>query len=307
MRRWPWNGKTAAAASWTPAAWPGDAATVERWLREELRANVVSGSELQLDGVDDIRITAQLDGTDLEHLLIDATGVNLTVQMQDDAQLAAADALPAAVPEIISRTPGMLRTGRLIADPVMVQGFPVHVDATVSDAPVDWAEYADDREQGRPASRFGIEESPGPATSSGSFSVRIQAADIAPLLVAIARPMLATAGVRLRRLECTITVGQRQVVTVHALASARWKIFGVSARATASVQISPDAVVTVKRVRLSSSNPLVAIALFAVRSQVRASEGQRFDLNAEAGPVSPRVHDLRVTAGDDVAIAGRFS
>ncbi|SJN39104.1 hypothetical protein FM104_10350 [Microbacterium esteraromaticum] len=267
---------------------------------------MASTGDVRYDGIDGIRVAAQLDGNDLEHVLIDATGVDLTARMTEDGQSAGADTTPAEPPAIVSRTSGMLRTARIVAGPATVQGYAVHLDVTVSDAAFDWVEYVSARDAGRSASAFGIEDSPETARLSGSFSARMRASDIAPLIRAVATPMLATTGVRLRRLEGTVTVSRRQVVKVRALASVRWKIFGATVRAAVSVQITPAAIVDVKRVRLRSWNPIVAIALLAARRQVRAVEGQRFDLNEEAGATAPRISNLRLSAGDDLAISARF-
>ena len=315
-RRWPFSRRTApdGTEAWTPAAWPGDAATVERWLRAALHSGVEQAAQAggpQIGGLDGIRITAELTGDDLTHLLIDATGVDLTLQAPERARslLDLDSSSQPQTPEVVSRTAAMLRSARFAAQPATVQGYPVHLEATVAEVPFDWARYAAESRPGHPASIFGFAATDASAQPSGSFSARVRRDHVAPVIAAIAGPLLATAGVRLRSLTGTITADRHQVVTVRGAASIRWKLFGASVRARASVHISRDAVVTVRRLRLRSLNPLVAFALMMVRAELRRAEGQVIDLNAElAADVSTsiRLRDLLITADDELHLSGRF-
>lgn len=54
-------------------AWPGDSATVVRWVRSALRRAARDSGEVELKGLDDIEVAADLSGHDLEHLTLDAT------------------------------------------------------------------------------------------------------------------------------------------------------------------------------------------------------------------------------------------
>lgn len=300
---WKRTPTTDAEERWTPAVWPGDAATVERWLRLQLCS---ADDEVQITGLDDIRTTVELDGTDISHLLIDATHVALAVR--PGAGPAPAPASDEAERDILSREPGMLRFARLAAGPVVVQGHEIHLDATLQNLPVDWVQYATPLTPERPETVFGIDESRRPSHPSGTFSARMRSDEIGPLIAAMARPLLASAKVRLRRLEVTLAESRNQTITLRALASVRWKIFGAAVRATAVVRITPDAVVTVKRLRVRSRNPAIAIGLRMVRDELRAVEGQSHDLNAELGPGSSvRIRDVRVSVGYDTEISARIS
>ena len=308
---WPWNRKTQRPTPqpWVPDAWPCDSITLERWLREML-LEAASDGEMKVGGLDGIRISADVTGPEINSLLIDATGVEITV---DAGEKPASHATPDApeTPEIVARTTGILRSARLAAGPVVIQGFDVHVDGSIQNVALDWVRYATEQAPGTPASVFGFEDPEGkPAQHpSGAFSARMRAADIAPMITAVMRPLLATTGVRLRRLEATVTTSSRQKVTVDALASVRWKIFGATIRATAVAHVDPDGIITVKRLRLRSWNPFIAAALAMVRSDLREAEGQRLDLNEglAEGSTTVRVHDLRITADEDVAVSARFS
>jgi hypothetical protein len=292
---------------WVPDAWPGDSATVERRLRAELLAEIGDSPDMRITGVDGIRTTVDLDGTDVAHLLIDATGVKLKMKP-------AAGAIPAPdaddAPAVVDRTPGVLRFSRRVADPVNVQGYDVHVDATVQDVAFDWARYAAPVRADRPETVFGLADARDPGTPSGTFSARMRAENIGPMIEAVARPLLKESGVRLRRLDTTMSADAGQNVTVDAVAAVRWKIFYATVRAHAEVQVDPDAIITVKTVRLSSRNPLIAVGLRLMRQQLREAEGRRIDLNADAAADGARrtlrVHDLRVRVTQNVEVSGRI-
>lgn len=324
-RRWPWSRRPEVAAAtpeWAPASWPKDSQTVERWVREALVAPLHADADdapdaerVRIVGLDGIRIQTQLHGADLTRLLIDATGVDLTVRaparVYTYRDLDPGPPPPASeAPRIISRAPGTLHSARIVAQPVRVQGHAVNIDLTLANIGLDWVRYDRERTAGVPASIVDVEAADAPTRPSGAFTVRMRADQLAPLVADVARPLLAALGVRLRHLTGTVTVSRRQVVTVRGAAAVRWKIFGASVRLLASVHISPDAVVTVRRLRLRSVNPIVAIALAATRSGLRAVEGQVHDLNAalrEDGAATPRLHDVRIAADRDLTASGRFS
>src|SRR5690606_31892932 len=86
--RWSWTRKREpkpepeSERAWAPASWPGDATTVEHWIRTELlgAAGAPDADGVTIAGLDGIRVSVDLDGTDITRLLVDATDVGLTVQ-----------------------------------------------------------------------------------------------------------------------------------------------------------------------------------------------------------------------------------
>ncbi|MEJ6553503.1 hypothetical protein B4U78_010780 [Microbacterium esteraromaticum] len=295
--------------SWVPDAWPADSATVERRLRDELLTEIADSPDMRVSGIDDIRTTVDLDGTEITHLLIDATGVKLKMKPAPGATpRPQPDARPE--PDVIARTPGMLRFARITADPVNIQGYDVRIDATLHNVAFDWARYATPVRADRPATAFAIADADDPGTPSGAFSVRMRADDLGPMIESVARPLLKESGVRLRRLDTTVTADAEQNVAVDAVAGVRWKIFFATVRAHAEAHVDSDAILTVKTVRLSSRNPLIALALRLMREELREAEGRRIDLNAEAAADGAsrtlRVHDLRVRVAQHIEVTGRI-
>lgn len=322
---WRRSRRSAADKVWAPSSWPGDAATVERWLRAEMLAELADSPDARIEGLDGIRTTVELDGADVSRLLIDATRVRLELRSADakssesvgagsaGAESAGAESVGESVgepagaesaePEIVARTPGILRFARLTANPVTVHGHDLHVDATMQDLPFDWVEYATPTTPDRPATAFGVEDAAEHGSPTGTFALRMRAADIGPLITDAMRPLLSEAGIRLRRVEVAVTSDQQELIA-GGLASVRWKLFSATVRAAAILHVDPDAIVTVRKLQLSSRNPVVAIALRVVRGELRAIEGTATDLNG--GSERLRIHDLRVTAAHDVAVTARI-
>ena len=314
--------------------WPS-ADGLERWLRAQL-TEASSSDEVHLSGLDRIRIHTDVTGADITSLRVDASDVTLRVQLSENAAddtCAASDA-PDAPPEqpeqpdadIVDSTPGMLHQARILADPLIIERIPLHLDATMSDLPISWDTYAHEVHPGDPTSRFMIRSREESGSPRGTLEARMRTADIGRLIRVLADPALATEGVRLRRLRITVdeassipaeastdastdaptTPTPDDILAVTAIATARWKAFGVRLRADATVAVERAGFVTVTSFRLSSRNLLVALALRAFRSQLEELEGIRHDLNAGRDG-GPRLHDLRVRTGTDLTVSARLS
>ncbi|WP_226530972.1 hypothetical protein [Microbacterium paraoxydans] len=290
----------------TTSPWPESADTVTRWVRASIRPDA---SELEVRGLEDVRVSCELDGDDLEHLTLDASAVDLRLRMPThDTAPSAPVTVPADTPEVRSRRAGTARTIRLIARPVRVERIPVVIDAQVYDAPIEWLVYATPVVAGRPESRFGIEVVGDGAGMRGSFLASLAATDLPRLLTAVLRPALKAGGVRLRRLTATVVPDGPDGVRIDGAAGVRWRIFPASARATARIDIDPSGIITVRDVRVTSGNLVVALALRAVRRTIRAQNGRTYDLNDELGfgETALRLHDVRLTVADQLTVAARL-
>ncbi|PRB12055.1 hypothetical protein [Microbacterium sp. MYb62] len=296
--------------------WPGDAATVTRWMRASLRPDE---SEIEVRGLDDVRVSCELDGDDLEHLTLDASAVGLRVRAPKQGASVPSSSVPSAsvpsasvpspTPAVLRRRTGTARRIRLTAQPVRVEGIPLVVDAQVHDAPIEWLVHAAPAVAGRPESRFGIEIAGDGAGMRGSFLASLAASDLTPLLTAVLRPALRAGGVRLRRLTVTVAPDGADGIRVDGAASVRWRVVPASARAMARIGVHPDGIVTVRDVQVSSGNPLIALALRTARKTIRAEIGRTHDLNESLGigDSGPRLHDVRITVDDEITIAARLS
>ncbi|MCK2023765.1 hypothetical protein KZC52_12575 [Microbacterium sp. kSW2-24] len=290
--------------------WPGDSTTVERWMRDSLRPDP---SEFEIRGIDDVRISSTVDGDDLERLVVDGTGVALRLRVPKHDSAPGASARPAAsappaTPEIVERRRGTARTVRMLARPVEIEGIPLTIDVQLDDAPIEWQVSASPVVARRPESRYAIVLADDGEGMRGSFLASMAADDLTPLLTAILRPALKAGGARLRHLAVTAAQDGTDGIRIDAAAGVRWRLIGASARGRARIGVEPDGVVTVRDLRVGSRNPFVALALRAARKTIRAEIGRRHNLNESltADGMRLRLHDLRVTVGDEIRVSARL-
>lgn len=294
-------------------SWPGDSATVVRWLRATLHADLADSRGATVKGLDDVKITADLEGNDLRHLAFDATRVRLEFDWRASPDLAARDeeAADRHEPHPIHEEPGTLREIRVRAAPIRIERTDVNIDVQAFDLPILWQTFAEPTDPRHVESihSLTIPDDVGPAR--GTFSASIKTKDLVPLVTSLLRPALAEIGVRLGRVKLDAASDGSDGIQVTAYAGGRWKLLVASARANARVQISRDAVITVHEFTLGSRNPLVAVALRFARKPIREIVGKPYDLNgligAEGGATSVRIHDLRVTTGSELAVSGRVN
>ncbi len=296
--------------------WPGDSATVVRWVRSSLRRAAQDG-EVELKGVEDVQVTAALTGYDLEHLTLDATGTKLTLGWNPPPQslgpAAGESAEPAeraeqAEPEIVAREPGLVKDFRFFARPMRVERSPLTIDVRAFDIPILWLTAAEPAEPGVLESAHSIAPGDDLGDLHGSFHASIATKDLVPLIKSVAGPMLREGGIRLGRLQLEITQDGADGIRAAAYAGVRWKLLMASARAEARVGITKDAVITVRDLTLGSRNLLVKAALLFARKHVRALIGRRIDLNESlaADGTDLRLHDVGVSAGEQLSVEGRF-
>lgn len=295
------------------SAWPGDSATVVRWVRSALRRAAQDSGEIALKGIEDIEVSAALTGYDLEHLTLNATGTKLTLgwnapPMPTDPVTNAPVAEDAPEPEIVTREPGIVKNFRFSARPMRIERSPLNIDVQAFDVPIQWLTAAEPAVPGVPESIHSLVPGDDQSGMRGTFHVSIATKDLVPLITSVARPMLREGGIHLGRLRLEIARDGADGIRVTAYAGVRWKLLMASARAEARIEVTKDAVIAVRDLRLGSRNPLVKFALLFARTHVRAVVGQQIDLNetiAEDG-MNLRLHDVRIGTGEHLSVEGRL-
>jgi hypothetical protein len=288
--------------------WPGDSATVVRWVRSALRRAAHDSGELELKGLDDIEVAADLSGYDLDHLTLDATGTKLTLGWNSPPVRPEAASSGTSEPEIVAREPGVVKNFRFTARPMRIERSPLNVDVQAFDVPIIWLTAAEPAETGVPETAHAIAPGDDLDALRGTFHASIATKDLVPLIESVARPMLREGGVHLGRLRLDVAGDGTDGIRATAYAGVRWKLLMVSARAEARIEVTKDAVITVRDLALGSRNPLVKVALLFARTHVRAAIGQTIDVNeviAEDG-MDLRFHDVRVGTGEQISVEGRF-
>lgn len=284
------------------ANWPGDAETVIGWVR----ASIQPVDAPAVRGLEDVHISAELSGTDLTTLTIDASGVELSLD-PPPTPAATTPHVAAEEPPVVHRTPGVLRTVRVTADPVRIERIPVTIDFQLYDARVEWLVYERPMIADRPESIHGLELAHDGTGMRGAFTASLRAADLTPLLAAVLHPALDTTGIRLRRLKVDVSQDGADGIRIQGRAGIGWRMLRASATGTARVGVSRAGIVTLRELRVGSRNPLVAIALRAARRSIREQVGRSFDLNDEfASAGGPRLSDVRVVAAKRLTISARL-
>lgn len=295
--------------------WPGDTATVVHWVRTAMRADVADSSELTVNGIDDIAVTADLATPDLKHLTLDATRARLQFDWHAPTDPALTDADIAASernkPEPAHEQPGVLRELRVRAAPMRIEQTDINIDVQAFDVPILWQTFASPTDPNNPESIHALTPADDLGAARGVFSASVKTQDLAPLLTSVLRPALAQNSVRLGRVKLDVTGSEHDGIRISAYAGARWKLLGASIRADALIEVTRDAVVTVRELKLGSRNPLVALALRFARKPIRETIGTPHDLSTalarDTGAESLRIHDLRVTTGKELAVSGRVN
>ena len=284
------------------ASWPTDAESVVRWLRAISQAPAAG---MKVDGLEKVRISAELDGTSLDSLTWDATDLSVTVDVGIAAQPVPASA---PRPEVVHSRSGIARSVRFTARPMRIQRTAVSFDAQLFDVPIAWVVYDSPSEPGIPDSIRGVEPEGDASGTRGSLELSMRVADIAPLMTSVLVLGLEGTGFRLSRLDLDVEQAGADGIQVSARARIRWKLISASVKGDVRLHVSEEGIITVRDLRISSRNPLIAIGLRIARSHLRAFVGRSYDLNEEfaLSAPAPRLHHVRVTAGHELRISARL-
>lgn len=287
----------------TTPEWPGTSSNVTQWLRASLRPD---DSEFTIHGLDDVRISVALTGSDLEHLTIDASRAKLRFRRSEGTP---APAKTSSSPAVVSRSSGFAHTIRVLADPVRVERIPITLDLQLHNAPIEWQTYAAPEVSTRPESRYALRIADEREGMNGSLVASVKESDLAPLLVACLRPALNEAGIRLRRLSVSVVQDGADGVRIEGKARIRWKVLGASFTGMTRLVVTPDGVLTVRALQIGSKNPLVALALRAARKAIAAEVGRSHDLNEHLGAEGShhRLHSVRIAVDERITLTARLS
>ncbi|GAB3596286.1 hypothetical protein [Microbacterium tumbae] len=280
-------------------SWPADADDVVRWARAMLQS---SDPEVSVTGLDRVRVRAELDGSDLTSFLWDATDVSLELQAGDGAGHPASS-LPRPEPTVVRRRPGKARSVRFTAQPLRLQEVAISFDAQLTHLPIAWLVHEAPTDPDVPESVHGLEAD---GDGSGRLELWMRADDVGTLAAALMRPALAASGVSLSRLILRVAQDGEDGIRISGRAGVRWKLLRASARGEARLGVSPDGVVAVRDLRISSVNPLIAVGLRIARKAIRTAIGRSHDLNGELPGDGSRLHDVRVTVREELRISAQW-
>lgn len=268
-----------------PAPRPTSDAEIAGRVRELLSTLGEPGAR----GLDQVVVTASLDGADISALVVDASGVAIDLDGPHPVR-------PSAV-EVAHREPAVLHRLEVAAHPVSVAAVPVDVDIVMSEVPFAWATSSKDE--------LVIEVQPpsqsAPVVGTARFSAPRK--DIEAAARAMLGDELRKRGFTLTALDIELENLGPRALSVRAEATVRKSVVRAAVEVTAEARIDDALVLSVRDAEISSSNPIVSALVAPFRSRIAAVAGRRIDLAALL-PAGVSVTDVSVVAGvDDVVVS----
>lgn len=247
----------------------------------------VAASDADVRGIERLRVEVELDGDDIARLEIDATSVEIT-----DRDGSIDTDLPS--PLIATRTPGIARRVLIHASPITVQHLPVTVRLDAEALPFTWITTTDDR--------WGIEVADDAARgASGTARVAVAQDRLAPAAAAAVAAAEDALGVTITVGDVTVSSDGPRHALLRAQAHVKKGLLGAPVTALAEIDLDDNAVLTVRTLKLSSSNPLAAALIATVSSQIRNYEGKSIAIN-DALPAGLTLADARIEAGREIVV-----
>ncbi|WP_413317389.1 hypothetical protein AA0Z99_11230 [Agrococcus sp. 1P02AA] len=239
-------------------------------------------------------IDAELDGPDIAHLHLDLTDFELAGEHDRDRARLEPQGAPVSIEEAV------LRELRVKADPMVISGARVRLDAQLTDVPFRWLE-TDNRE-------VAVELSPPDAQHPlhGWARVAVPKEQLGKAVLGLAESALLDRGITVSRFDLDVAQAGPRAVSLTFDAKVRKGLLGAHVTGSADADIDEQMGVTLSGIQVDSGNPLIAAMLGAVRGKIAAYDGRRIDLASELPP-GIRIADVQVQVGEDVTLEARLA
>lgn len=238
-------------------------------------------------------IDAELDGPDVAHLHLDLTDFTLAGEHdRDRARLE-----PQGAP--VSSEDAVLRELHVKADPMLIAGAVVRLEAELADVPFRWIET--DNEE------LAFELSPPDAEHPlhGWARVTVPKDQLGKAVLGLAESALLDRGITVSRFDLDVEQEGPRQLRVSFDAKVRKGLLGAHVTGSTSAAIDDTMGVTLSGIQVESGNPLIAAMLGAVRGKIAKYDGRRIDLASELPP-GMRVADVQVEVTDVVTLEARL-
>jgi len=266
---------------------PAPRPTSDAEIATRVRELLVTTGPPDVRGLDQVDITAHLDGADIASLVVDATGVAVGVDRSHPVRLGSV--------EVAHREPAVVRTFELAAHPVFVADVPVDVDIAANNLHFAWATTSDDQLviEIRPAS----DDEP----VVGSAKISAPRKDIESAARTALGDALRAKGLKLTALDIELENRGPRALSLRASAKVQKSVMRAAVTATATASIDDALVLSISDTRLVGSNPLVDGLLAPFRSRIAAQGERTVDLAALLPP-GVSVSDVSVVAGAESVV-----
>lgn len=279
---------------------PSTGDELERLVRDVLFQDE-AGSGVVVLSKDHVVVRAAMEGADVRSLLVDLTGLELRFEDHPDDDAPGTPGGPEAEdvepgeadgPGVVRLEPAVLSRAVVRADPIVVHGVPVTVEAEANDVAFEWVDLDDGTfaVRSRPERRRLFGRSPR-ARLRGAVDPDVVLRVVGGLL----REALAAEKVRLSGEHLRLRAVGGRSLRIDAGARVRWKLFRPRFRLRTTLTVGNDFVARLRGTRVTSSNPFLHVGLLAFRRRMNKEIQRRVALDEYVAPW--RFRDLRFRTG----------
>lgn len=272
----------------------------------QLLGEELGDSEFQLD-VASAAFTAEMRGPDIRSLVIDLSGVKVTldpskVTPETAEPLAPGEAAPTPppppepepAPEVLRRESGVVHQATLRALPLDFLGAAVEVEAGMKSVDFEWLDLAD----GSLALVTSNEQGGWRQRTKLNFRLGLVVDEVLAAVMAVVGKDMLPADVRLSRERIRLRQQGPRRVRVDGRIRVRWKFLAATFRGSVGIHIDSKNILRMSPPVISSRHVLAGPLLFLFRGRINKEfkeANQPFDLNEDLAPF--RIRSLRIRAG----------
>lgn len=264
---------------------PSTSQDLGRRIRDGFLTELIADPGTTVRDAEKLRVDAKLQGANVDALHINASGVVIDVAVDTTAGHLPGTEVDAdkEIAEVTNRERAVARQSTFVARPLRFQDVPMDIEATAMNVPFEWLELNDG----------GLAlEIPEEMTTRSRRAVRLQLSvavspdDVVEAIMRFLRADLAEVdGIRIDREKFTLTqLGPRRF-RIDLSARVRWKFLGPKLRASTELRIDNRFVLRLRRTKVTSSNPLLAMVLRVFRRRITHDLKKPIDLNQHLRPL----------------------
>lgn len=284
------SGSGIVLGSWPPPSADWDLVDRLRTAAREARTSGAFGADVQLDGIHRIRIDARLGVTsatqcDIEELDVALTGISATLLPIDPTPPTPPGPVVATLGEVVERMAGVLHSAAIVANPLLLEGTPVTLDARAQSVPMQWLRHPNDilTLAATESTEFSV------TSTTGTAALSLRVADLPTLINRILAARLAEDGVSVSVLALDMSSPATDSIDLDALARVRTGAVGAKVRFRARMSVIEARTIQLDSLDLSSRNLVAGAMLAIVRRRLQEFVGRRIDLVEFLPPELPKL------------------
>lgn len=267
---------------------PSSSQELGRRIRDELLTQLTADPGSTALGIENVRVDVTMHGASIDALLVDASGVAIDIASDTtQAHLPAAGVDDGADdPAVASRESAVLRRGTFAAHPLRIQHVSLDLEATAVNVPFEWLELDDG------GLALGIPEEMNTRSRRAvrlHLRVAVNPDDVFQAIMRVLRADIADLeGAHIDRERFSFTQLRARRFRIELSARVRWKFLRPTLRTSIELQMDNRFVVRLRRVKITSSNPLLMLVLRVFRRRITRDIRKPIDLKEHLRPLALR-------------------